>query len=109
MKYPKLFVIGALLLSACSAKAGNSFGGSWKPNPNFTLFGQKITWALPSLCIGAKAGVLPDAGISSDGINFKVPYFSLDLPFPVLTIKTKGSTTDVKIGSIEKSERKEGK
>ena len=56
-------IIGALLLTAATANAG-LFGAALKPDPSVTLFGQKISWPIPSLCVGAKAGVLPDAGIS---------------------------------------------
>jgi len=71
---------------ASSVKAGDLFGGSLKPTPSVTLFGQKLSWPIPSLCVGAKAGVLPDAGISPEGINVKIPYLALDLPFPSLTL-----------------------
>tara|TARA_Y100000361_G_scaffold21819_1_gene16986 strand:+ start:479 stop:805 length:327 start_codon:yes stop_codon:yes gene_type:complete len=105
MKY-KLYLIGALLLFATNANAG-LFGAGLKPDPNITLFGQKLSWPIPSLCIGAKAGVLPDAGVSSEGINFKIPYFSVDLPFPTVTIKGTNSVTKVKIGAVEKTVTKE--
>tara|TARA_R100000152_G_C6772203_1_gene198987 strand:+ start:799 stop:1119 length:321 start_codon:yes stop_codon:yes gene_type:complete len=101
----KLILFTALLATASTVNAGGLFGAGLKPKPNLTLFGQKLSWAIPSLCIGAKAGVLPDAGISSDGINFKIPYLSLDLPFPSLTIKGTNSVTEVKIGAIEKTKQ----
>jgi len=107
MKY-RLYILGALLLFVTNANAG-LFGAGLKPDPNITLFGQKLSWPIPSLCIGAKAGVLPDAGVSSDGINFKVPYFSVDLPFPSLTIKGTNTVTKVKIGAVEKTVTKEVK
>ena len=70
----KTFIlVGALLVSASSVNAGDLFGAGWKPKPSVTLFGQKITWPIPSFCLGSKAGVLPDAGVSSDGFNFKIP------------------------------------
>ena len=101
-----LVLVGALLFAASSVEAGDLFGAGWKPKPSITLFGQKITWALPSLCLGAKAGVLPDAGISPDGINFKIPYLSLDVPFPSLTVKAGGKRAELKLGAIDKSEHK---
>ena len=101
----KLVLIGALLVSASSVNAGDLFGAGWKPKPSVTLFGQKITWALPSLCLGAKAGVLPDAGISPEGVNIKIPYLSLDVPFPSLTVKAGDTTAELKRGAIDKSER----
>jgi len=99
-----LIVIG--LLCAVSANADGLFGAALKPNPSVTLFGQKISWAIPSLCIGAKAGVLPDAGVSPDGLNIKVPYIALDLPFPSLTLsmgKDKPKV-ELKLGAVDKTE-----
>jgi len=103
----KLLLVGALLFTASSVNAGDLFGAAWKPKPSITLFGQTITWALPSICVGAKAGVLPDAGISPDGVNIKIPYLSLDLPFPTLTVKAGGKQAELKLGAIDKSEHKE--
>ena len=48
-----LVLVGALLFTASSVNAGDLFGAGWKPKPSVTLFGQKITWPLPSLCLGA--------------------------------------------------------
>ena len=101
-----LVVVGAVVVSASSVEAGDLFGAGWKPKPSITLFGQKITWPLPSLCLGAKAGVLPDAGISPEGVNIKIPYLSLDVPFPSLTVKAGGNQAELKLGAIDKSEHK---
>ena len=101
-----LILVGAFAFATSSVSAGDMFGADWKPKPSVTLFGQKITWALPSLCIGAKAGVLPDAGISPDGLNFKIPYLSLDFPFPSFTVKAGGKTAELKLGAVSKSEHK---
>ena len=101
-----LVLVGALLFTASSVNAGDLFGAALKPKPSVTLFGQKITWPLPSLCLGAKAGVLPDAGISPDGINFKIPYLSLDVPFPSVTVKAGDKQAELKLGAIDKSEHK---
>jgi hypothetical protein len=51
--------------------------------------------------------VLPDAGVSPDGVNIKIPYLSLDLPFPTLTVKAGGKQAELKLGAIEKSVHKE--
>ena len=101
----KLLLVGALLFAASSVNAGDLFGAGWKPKPSVTLFGQKITWPLPSLCLGAKAGVLPDAGISPAGVNLKIPYLALDFPFPSLTLKVGDKSAELKLGAIDKSKR----
>lgn len=104
----RIILIGTLLLMASSVKAGDLFGGSLKPTPSVTLFGQKLNWPIPSLCVGAKAGVLPDAGISPEGINVKIPYLSLDLPFPSLTLSVgkDKAKLELKPGSVEKTSHK---
>ena len=101
-----LILIG--LFCAVSVNADGLFGAKLKPTPSVTLFGQKISWPIPSLCIGAKAGVVPDAGISSDGVNFKIPYLSLELPFPSLTLKAgkAAPAVELKLGAINKAEHK---
>ena len=101
-------IIGALLLTAATANAGDMFGAALKPKPSVTLFGQKLSWPIPSLCVGAKAGVLPDAGISPDGINLKLPYLALDLPFPSLTLSVGGDKAklELKPGAAEKTSHK---
>ena len=103
----KLIILsGALLLSAGVAKAGETFGASLKPTPNVTLFGQKLSWPLPSLCLGAKAGVTPDASVSADGLKVKIPYFAFEIPFPTLTVGTKANKIELKLGEVNKSEHK---
>ena len=97
-----LILIG--LFCAVNANADGLFGAGLKPNPSVTLFGQKLTWPIPSLCIGAKAGVIPDAGVSPEGINLKIPYFSVEIPFPSLTLKAGKDrpSVEVKLGAVKK-------
>jgi len=104
----RLMIIGAFLLCAVSVNAGDLFGAGWKPKPSLTLFGQRIAWPLPSLCLGAKAGVLPDAGVSPDGLNIKIPYLSLEVPFPSLTLSLgkEKPKVELKLGAIDKTEHK---
>jgi len=97
-----LLTVGVVLFAA-TAEAGDKFGASLKPNPQVTLFGQKISWPIPSLCLGAKAGVTPDAKVSADGVKFRIPYLELDLPFPSLTLGTKDKKVELKLGEINKS------
>lgn len=105
MKHTKYIVIGALLLTAATANAG-LFGAALKPKPNVTLFGQTLTWPIPSLCVGAKAGVTPAADVSADGVNFKIPYLSVEIPFPSLTLKAgkDSAPVEVKLGAVNKQD-----
>jgi hypothetical protein len=103
----RIIIIGALLLTAATANAGDLFGAALKPTPAITLFGQTLTWPIPSLCVGGKAGVLPDAKVSPEGLNFKIPYLAIDIPFPSITMKAGTNTVEVKLGAIEKSNVKE--
>jgi hypothetical protein len=102
----RITIIGALLLTAATANAGDLFGAALKPVPNITLFGQTLTWPIPSLCVGGKAGVLPDAKVSPEGISFKIPYLAVDIPFPSLTVKAGTNTVEVKLGAVERNEHK---
>ena len=101
-----LILIG--LFCAANANADGLFGAGWKPKPSLTLFGQRIAWPLPSLCLGAKAGVLPDAGVSPDGVNIKIPYLSLEVPFPSLTLSLgkEKPKVELRLGAIDKTEHK---
>ena len=101
----KIIIIGALLLTAATANAG-LFGAALKPKPSVTLFGQTLTWPIPSLCVGGKAGVLPDAKVSPEGLNFKIPYLAVDIPFPSLQMKAGTNLVEVKLGAVERSEHK---
>ena len=97
-----LILIG--LLCAVSANADGLFGAGLKPHPSITLFGQKLSWPIPSLCIGAKAGVIPDVRVSPEGVNLKIPYLSLEIPFPSLTLKVgkDSPSVEVKLGAVKK-------
>ena len=102
-------LIGAFLFLAGTTNAAGLFGAGLKPKPNLTLFGQTITWPIPSLCVGSKAGVLPDASVSSDGVSFKIPWFAVDLPFPTLTLslgKDKPKV-ELKLGEVNKNKEAE--
>jgi len=109
MKKQKFMVLLAGLLLTGTANAEGLFGAGLKPKPNLTLFGQKVVWPIPSLCVGGKAGVLPDANVSADGISFKIPWFAVDLPFPTLTLslgKDKPKV-ELKLGEVNKNKEAE--
>ena len=105
MKTKLLLIVGVFLFAGTS-EAGEKFNAGLKPTPHFTLFGQTISWPIPSLCAGAKAGVTPDAGLSPEGLKVKIPYLSIEIPFPTLTIATKNKRIDLKLGEVEKYEVK---
>jgi hypothetical protein len=104
-----ILIIGVALFATTASANGkkpSAFGASLKPIPNVTLFGQKISWPIPSLCLGAKAGVTPDASVSSDGIKLKIPYLSLELPFPSLNLGFKTNRIELKLGEVNTNLRK---
>ena len=101
----KLILTVGVLLCAATAEAGDNFGASLKPDPQVTLFGQKLSWPIPSLCLGAKAGVTPDFKASSNGIKFRVPYVEVELPFPSLLVGSKTKKIEVKPGAITKTKQ----
>jgi hypothetical protein len=99
----KLLLVGALLVTTLSANAEGTFGAGWKPTPFVKLFGQKLSWPIPSLCLGAKAGVTPDAKVSSDGVKLRIPYLEVSLPFPTLVLGGKHTKIEFKLGEVNKS------
>lgn len=101
-----VLLIGALFVLTSNANASSLFGAGLKPTPNVKLFGQKLSWPIPSLCLGAKAGTVPDAKVSPEGLFFKVPYLAIDVPFPTLTITNKVGSTVVKLGAVEVNKTK---
>ncbi len=102
----KLLLIFGLFLCVGTVEAGEKFSAGLKPKPHFTLFGQTISWPIPSLCAGAKAGVTPDAALSPEGLRLKIPYLLIEIPFPTLTIVTKTNRIDLKLGEVTKYEGK---
>ena len=104
----RIIIMAMLVFAGTTTQASELFGAALKPTPSVTLFGQTLSWPIPSLCIGAKAGVIPDAGISPKGLNFKVPYFAIEIPFPSLTIKAGTNVVELKLGAVDKN-KNEGK
>ena len=103
-----LSVIALMLISSNSVNAG-WFGASWKPTPSIKACWQELKWPLPSVCIGAKAGTLPDASVSTKGINFKIPYFAASFPFPSVTLGTKEKRFTIGPNSVSEQKVKKNK
>jgi hypothetical protein len=104
----KIIILAMLVCAGTTTQASDLFGAALKPTPSVTLFGQKLSWPIPSLCIGAKAGVIPDATVSPKGLNFKVPYFAIEIPFPSLTVKAGTNVVELKLGAVDRN-KNEGK
>lgn len=103
-----LLTVGVALFAVTASANGKkpaAFGAGLKPDPSVTLFGQKLSWPIPSVCVGKSAGVTPDFGVSPDGLKLKLPYISIDLPFPSLFLGTKDKKVEVKLGAVDKNER----
>jgi len=95
-----ILTIGAVLFATTAS--AETIGASLKPVPRVTIFGQTFKCRIPSVCLGAAAGVLPDAKLSAEGVNIKLPYFAVDIPFPSLILAAKGKEVEVKLGEIKK-------
>lgn len=101
MKTKLLLTIG-LFLCMGTVEAGEKFRAGLKPKPHLTLFGQTLSCPIPSLCVGAKAGVTPNVSVSPEGLKLKIPYLSLEIPFPTFSIATKTNRIDLKLGEVTK-------
>jgi hypothetical protein len=100
-----LSIMALMLVTTNSAQAG-WFGADWKPVPTVKAFWQELKWPLPSLCVGAKAGAMPDANLTTKGFNFKIPYLAVDVPFPSVTLGTKESRFTIGPNSSSKKDKK---
>ena len=100
-----LSIMAIMLVSTNSAQAG-WFGADWKPTPTVKAFWQELKWPMPSLCLGAKAGVTPDAKLTTKGATLKLPYFSVDLPFPSITLGTKEKRFTIGPNGSSKKDKK---
>tara|TARA_R100000008_G_C3460041_1_gene103678 strand:+ start:52 stop:390 length:339 start_codon:yes stop_codon:yes gene_type:complete len=89
-------------LITTSAKA-DLFGASVKPAPSATIFGQKVTWPIPSLALGAKAGEGVDAKLSTKGVGFKLPFFAVNVPFPHVVVGVKDAKVSVGAHGVKKA------
>ena len=85
---------GAVIFKKCAACHSIAKGGGNKIGP--ALWGT----------LGRKAGTVPDAKVSPEGLFFKVPYLAIDVPFPTLTITNKVGSTVVKLGAVEVNKTK---
>ena len=100
----KLTILTAMCLALVSVNArGEVIGATVKPAPSATLLGQKITWPVPSLALGAKAGEGVDAKLSARGVGFKIPFFAVNLPFPHAVVGVKDAKVTVGANGIKKA------
>ena len=79
----KLTILTATCFALVTTSArAELFGASVKPAPTATVLGQKLTWPIPSLTLGSKAGTGVDANLSAKGVGFKIPFLAVNIPFP---------------------------
>jgi hypothetical protein len=93
----------ALVTSSAQAEL---FGAAVKPAPSATVFGQKVTWPVPSLALGAKAGEGVDAKLSTRGFGFKLPFFAVNVPFPHAVVGVKDAKVSVGAHGVKKAAAK---
>ena len=90
----------ALVTSSAQAEL---FSAGVNPAPTATVLGQKVTWPLPSLALGAKAGEGVDAKLSTRGFAIKVPFFAVSVPFPHATVGVKDKKISVGAFGVKKA------
>ena len=100
-----------ILTSMCFALATSSaqaelFSAGISPAPTVTVLGQKVTWPLPSLALGSKAGEGVDAKLSTRGFALKVPFFAVSVPFPHAVVGVKDAKVSVGAHGIKKATAK---
>ena len=89
-----LTVAACFALVTTSARA-ELFDAGIKPAPTATVLGQKVTWPIPSLTLGTKAGTGVDANLSTKSIGFKIPFFAVNVPFPHAVVGVKDAKVSV--------------
>ena len=100
-----------ILTSMCFALATSSaqaelFSAGVSPAPTATVLGQKVTWPLPSLALGSKAGEGVDAKLSTRGFGFKLPFFAVNVPFPHAVVGVKDAKVSVGAHGVKKAAAK---
>lgn len=91
------------LALATSSVQAELFNAGISPAPTATVLGQKVTWPLPSLALGSKAGEGVDAKLSTRGFSFKVPFFAMSVPFPHAVVGVKAAKVSVGAHGVKKA------
>lgn len=110
----KLIILTVMSLALATNAQAELFNLAVKPVPSATVLGQKVTWPLPSLVLGSRAGEGVDTRLSTRGFSLKVPFFSVRVPFPHLTVgvgkvKVSVGAHGVKKARVEKAKKKSKK
>ena len=89
-----------ILTGMCFALATSSvqaelFSAGVNPAPTATVLGQKVTWPIPSLTLGTKAGTGVDANLSTKSVGFKIPFLAVNVPFPHAVVGVKSAKVSV--------------
>ena len=100
----KLIILtGMCFALATSSAQAELFSAGISPAPTVTVLGQKVTWPLPSLALGSKAGEGVDANLSTRGFRFRVPFFAVSVPFPHAVVGVKDAKISVGAHGIKKA------
>ena len=103
----KLIILtGMCFALATSSAQAELFSAGISPAPTVTVLGQKVTWPLPSLALGSKAGEGVDAKLSTRGFALKVPFFAVSVPFPHAVVGVKDAKVSVGAHGIKKATAK---
>ena len=103
----KLIILTGMCFALVNSSAqAELFNAGVSPAPTATVLGQKVTWPLPSLALGSKAGEGVDAKLSTKGFAFKVPFFAVSVPFPHAVVGVKDAKVSVGAHGIKKATAK---
>ena len=99
----KLIILTSICLALVTTSArAELFGVGISPAPTATVLGQKVTWPLPSLALGSKAGEGVDAKLSTRGFAFKLPFLAVSVPFPHAVVGVKDTKISVGAHGVKK-------
>ena len=95
MKKSIILTVAACFALVTSSATAELFDAGIKPAQTATVLGQKVTWPIPSLTLGTKAGTGVDANLSTKSVGFKIPFLAVNLPFPHAVVGVKNAKVGV--------------
>jgi hypothetical protein len=97
-----LLVVAAFFAGSDKVNAG-WFGASFGTEPSVTLFGQTLTVPVPSVILGAEAGMSVGGKVSPSGVRISLPFVKVGVRSPKLTVGVKGAKINVTASGVHKA------